>query len=230
MDSRSPASDTGQSGAEPLWPLPPMCGVLGVALTWHVPDPATAGGPGAEVIRRQAAIWGLESAVADAAVLLVHTLLSDAVRHGTGQLLLALALKPGFLGVAVYECRDSGWAAPGGTAEHGLRAVAVLAHELEATAVPGGEGHAFTALLALDESHPARPGARHPRQKPPAPLRRHGSRHPVRRHPVRTVPARPAQRPLPRARQVVRLSCGTARPTGVRRGNGPLSAPRSHGP
>ncbi|MFF3404500.1 ATP-binding protein [Streptomyces sp. NPDC002659] len=136
-----------------LWPLPPMCGVLGVALAWHIPNPSAAGPAACEVMRQQLVQWKLDPVAIGAAELLITELIDSTVSHGAGPLFLEISLASGELGIAIREASDSGWARPESAVyDRGLQIAEGLAEELTVQAVPHGRGYAYTACLAVHRS------------------------------------------------------------------------------
>ncbi|WP_149038136.1 hypothetical protein [Kitasatospora sp. MBT63] len=142
-DTRNARSDR-----DMIWPLPPMCGVLGVALTWHVPDPAGAVDAVCDVVRRQLVIWQIDRLCEDPTELLSGVLL-HAVRHATGPLRLALALRSDGMALSVHQVQDSGWVTPAGLTEPGLRGAAERSATLTVESVPELCGYALVAWFPL---------------------------------------------------------------------------------
>jgi len=134
--------------ADLAWPMPPMGGVLGVAMVWYLPEPVLALPAAHDAARRQLVVWKASPSVVLGVELLLTRLIGSAVDCSTGPLFLELALREGgCVAVAVREAVPTGWAGPGSRAAQRLAVGAAGCGDLTVTALPDGSGHAYTALV-----------------------------------------------------------------------------------
>ncbi|WP_051942357.1 ATP-binding protein [Streptacidiphilus rugosus] len=144
------ATGAPRSAQELLWPLPPMCGVLGVALTWYLPDPDAGRDAARDTIGRQLVIWGLGAdALVHTVGLVLDELIASAVRHGAGPLFLEINGTGDGVAVAVRAAGTAEWADPAGAGARGLEAAQALADELDLWPLPDGSGHAYVAVFEV---------------------------------------------------------------------------------
>jgi hypothetical protein len=158
-----PSIGAPRSHRDLVCPLPPTCGVLGVALTWYVPDPEAGAEAAREVLRRQLAIWGVgRSAAAEASDFVLDELLASCVRHRCGPVFVEVCGSESGIALAVRPAGPSEWALPEGLGQRGLEAAQDAAELLVARPVPGGSGYAYVAVVPLQptaqaENHAAEP-------------------------------------------------------------------------
>ena len=159
---------TRRPAQELICPLQPMCGVLGVALTWHLSDPAAGEAAARDVARRQLAIWALDQApLVDDVDLVLGELIASSVEHGVGPVFLEIAMTSAGVAFALRPARASDWAAPQGVGRRGLEVAEALSDELTVCHFADGGSHAY--IVRLDaRPHPQRPSQDHAADAEPA--------------------------------------------------------------
>ncbi|MFE5550248.1 hypothetical protein ACFQ71_41895 [Streptomyces sp. NPDC056534] len=132
------------------WPLPPVCGVLGPALVWHLPAPAAAeSAPAAQtVLRGRLELWTVPESVIRTAEKLIAELLASAARYRSGPLFLELARSSPSLAIAVRQRTETGWASPAPSciSDRDLHIAAALADTFHVQRLPHDTGYAFITL------------------------------------------------------------------------------------
>ncbi|MFF5477737.1 ATP-binding protein [Streptomyces sp. NPDC012935] len=141
-----------------VWPLPPLCGVLGAAYTWFVqPDPVSAPAAG-RLVRRQLALWRVGATTSGLVALAVEELVAAAVEHSAPPLMLEVARRPGHIAIAVRSASPvrKPLVAAHYIEQHGLTLAEALVEDLFITAVPGDSGSAVVVHVAdrPDEPQP----------------------------------------------------------------------------
>jgi len=159
---------TQRSAQDLICPLPPMCGVLGVALTWYLSDPAAGEAAARDVARRQLAIWQLDrTPLVDEFDIVLGELIASSVEHGAGSVFLEIAKCPVGVVFALRPARPSDWAEPESVGRRGLEVAEALSDELVVRQVGDGGGYAYIVRMdALPE--PQRPAQAHAADTEPA--------------------------------------------------------------
>ncbi|MER6789372.1 hypothetical protein ABT330_32965 [Streptomyces sp. NPDC000658] len=132
-----------------VWALPPMCGVLGAAYTWHVRPDLRSAAAAARTVRRLLALWRVEDATCGAAAVVAEELVGSAVRHGAPPLTLELARGQGVIALAVRSASPADERADLAEyiAQHGLTLADALVEDLFLAPVPGEDGTAVVVHL-----------------------------------------------------------------------------------